>query len=654
VVRGDGDGLIDLSLSPDGRTLAFIENDGTLRFVDTRTWRPTARQAAVPGHSGCTIDALVRFDHLRYSPDGSQIAVGACEPVILDAATHRVRARLQIGRDRFGRLVYGLRFSPDGRTLYAAVALTPDRGTLLLRLDARTGRRLAGALRLRRSVWLALMPTRDGRRLVTTDSVGAETVIRDARSLRALQRLPVAGSHAAMSPDDRTLLLGGSDGSVRFVDLASGAVSVARGRHDGVVERGVFSPDGRFAVTAGTDDRAIVWDVHHAAAGEVLDGHSGRITALAFSRDSRTLYSTALDGQLLAWDLAGTRRLGRPFKVGLDRLGELPRYALSPDGRILAVGRADGTVGLFDAGTLRPISRFRVVTGKGAAVAGMGWVPGGRLLVVGGDDGFLALVDPIRGRIVKRLYGHRAGARTGYAHGVFTPGLSADGRLMITAADDATVREWALPSGRPVGRPLKLPIVGDVSLSPDGGTMAVTVPEHTDRPGVQIFDVATHRRIAALSEDESVWDVVRFTPDGRFLVGGSSKGWVRLWSTKTWKPATRILGGHAGAVLWESTSPDGRTLATGSADGTVRLWDLPTQRPVGAPLPGLPGRGTVAQFTPDGNSLFAITDAGRAFRWDVRPSSWLRHACDVAGRPLTRLEWHDALPDRDYAPACAG
>jgi hypothetical protein len=84
----------------------------------------------------------------------------------------------------------------------------------------------------------------------------------------------------------------------------------------------------------------------------------------------------------------------------------------------------------------------------------------------------------------------------------------------------------------------------------------------------------------------------------------------------------------------------------------VRLWDLPTQRPVGAPLPALPGRGTVAQFTPDGKSLFALTDAGRAFRWDVRQSSWLRHACDVAGRHLTPLEWHDALPDFDYAPAC--
>jgi hypothetical protein len=69
-------------------------------------------------------------------------------------------------------------------------------------------------------------------------------------------------------------------------------------------------------------------------------------------------------------------------------------------------------------------------------------------------------------------------------------------------------------------------------------------------------------------------------------------------------------------------------------------------------LPGLRNRQVVPQFTPDGAHLLAITDAGRAYRWDVRPSSWARHACEVAGGPLTRAEWDDVLPRRDYAPAC--
>jgi WD40 repeat protein len=442
-------------------------------------------------------------------------------------------------------------------------------------------------------------------------------------------------------------LLGGADGSVRFADLRTGSVRLASGRHDGVVERGIFSADGRFAITAATDRQIILWDVRHAAESEALGGHHGRITALAISRDSSTLYSSALDGEVLIWDLTGAHRLGRRFTVGLDRLSETPRYALSPDGRILAVGRPDGSVGVFDVGTLRRLSLVPVVPGAGTAVAGMGWIPRSDLIVVGGDDGFLALVDPLRGRVVKRLYGYAAHAR------IYTPGIGADGHVMVTGASDGTVRVWALPSGRELGARLKFRGgIGDVSMSPDGRRFAVDGIEGTDNPGVQIFDAATHRRVAALSQDESTWSLARFTPDGRYIVGGSFEGWVRLWSMKTWKPATRILRGHAGEVLWESMSPDGRTLATGGFDGTVRLWDLPTQREVGAPMPGLPGRLTVPQFTPNGRSLLAITDAGRAYLWDVRQSSWLRHACAVAGRVLTRAEWQDVLPGRAYTPAC--
>jgi hypothetical protein len=86
VLRGDGDRLIGIDLSPDERTLAFIDNDGTLSFVDTTTRRPVGTSATVPGHAGIIIDSEIRLDHLRFSPDGSKLAVGGGKPVVLDAA----------------------------------------------------------------------------------------------------------------------------------------------------------------------------------------------------------------------------------------------------------------------------------------------------------------------------------------------------------------------------------------------------------------------------------------------------------------------------------------------------------------------------------------------------------------------------------------
>jgi hypothetical protein len=49
--------------------------------------------------------------------------------------------------------------------------------------------------------------------------------------------------------------------------------------------------------------------------------------------------------------------------------------------------------------------------------------------------------------------------------------------------------------------------------------------------------------------------------------------------------------------------------------------------------------------------VLGVTGAGIV--WDLRPASWLRQACAIAGRTLTRAEWAATLPQRPYAPACA-
>ncbi len=641
VLRGDGDRLLSLDLSPDGRTLAVIDDESTLSVLDTRTRRPAARPRTVVG-LGWNIREI-GFDGLRFSNDGSRLAVGGGEPVVFDTRTWRVLARLPSKEWS----IHQLRFSPDGRTLFALID-RPPRATAIQRFDARSGRPLGRPRPVTRRFGSfgseTLIATQDGRRLVTTFA-GGPIVIRDARTLRTLRQLPGGAEQAALSPDDRTMLLGGRDGSVRFLDLVGGNVRTGSGRHDGAVVGAAFSADGRTAVTAGEDKRVIVWNVARAAAGETLEGHAGQITGLAMSRDGRTLHTAALDGNVLIWDLAGTRRLGRPFdtvqagqREGADF--DPPSHALRPDGRVLAVGHNDGTVTLIDVRTLRAHSTFRALpTGP---VQGMAYVPRSQLLVIGGDDGFVALFDPGRGKLIKALPGHRGPLRT--------PSFSADGRLMATVAGYDVVLVWTLKAGQPLGRPRRYyPSLGGegVSLSPDGRTLAVTTAL-----GIEIIDVATLRRRTLLPRSETVKSLARFTPDGRFIVGASTDGWARLWSTDTWQPATRLLAGHTGEVIGQSTSPDAHTLATGSTDGTIRLFDLRTQRPLGEPLPGLANRLVAPEFTPDGAYLLAITGEGRAYRWDVRPSSWARHACAVAGRQLTRSEWADALPERDYNPAC--
>jgi WD40 repeat protein len=103
---------------------------------------------------------------------------------------------------------------------------------------------------------------------------------------------------------------------------------------------------------------------------------------------------------------------------------------------------------------------------------------------------------------------------------------------------------------------------------------------------------------------------------------------------------------------WDAISRDDRTLATSGQDGTVRLWDIESEQAVGAPLAGLPGHDAIGLLTPDGSSVIAGYATGQGYRWDIRPASLSRQACLVAGRALTRAEWDEFLPRRDYKPAC--
>lgn len=312
----------------------------------------------------------------------------------------------------------------------------------------------------------------------------------------------------------------------------------------------------------------------------------------------------------------------------------MPAYALSPNGRSLAVAHPDGAVGLVDVETLRTLSKpIRVTSGR--PVTAMRFLPDGRMLAIAGSDGRIVLVDARTGEEVTRPAGERSA--------IWGLSFSADGRLMATLSDDGA-RVRRLPSGRAVGPPVDRVVA--LSLRPDGRTLVVAALNR-----VELIDVASHRRRSLLTH-ETV-DVAQLTTDGRFLLLESQQGRLRLWSADSGKPVTGTLGGHRGDVTTASVSPNGRTVATGSTDGTIRLWDRSTNQPIGAPLPGIPNRPVIPEFTPDGAYLLAITNTGRAFRWDVRPSSWARHACHIASRTLTPAEWSDALPDREYAPACS-
>jgi WD40 repeat protein/DNA-binding SARP family transcriptional activator len=653
VMRVPDGRLLRLALRPDGGALVAGDSRGTLVFLD-----PRSRRALRPSSRLLRSPVLA----LAYSPDGKRLAVGGQGTVaLLDGHTFRRVAAPQVPDEEFANLTFSL----DGHELVATATSTstaPIRPapSVLLRFDARTGRRIApphtiappGAL----ADVLAFSP--DGRRLITaaggtlfapeTRAVIADgdrsVVVRDARTLRPLRRYPGLPYAGAVSPDARTFAIGGQDGSVRFLDLGTGKMRTASGRHAGAVQSAVFTPDGRTLVTVGDDADAIVWDVRAARATETFRGHAGRVLAAAVDRDARTLYTAGLDGSVIAWDLAGDRRLGRTFQAGTGSGDWFPSTAISGDGRWLATVQDRGAVSLVDLSNLSrhslPVRGVPAVPPAAAAYA-PAFGPRGRL-VLSGVNGLLALVDARSGRVVARLRGHR--------DLVFTPTTSADGSLIASTGLDATLRLWDARTARPLGSPIRLgsPPASDASISPDGARVAVGLTSGA----LDVFDVRSRRRLAALHVDAGNPTFSGFSRDGRYLLAGSKDGRIRIFSARDLRPLGPAFAAHDGSVSSVDASRDGRTLVSAGSDGQIRLWDIRSRQPIGTPLPGPENINAVAFFAPDGAHVFAVFRDGRGYRWDVRERAWERKTCSIAGRRLTRAEWHEALPDRAYASAC--
>ena len=655
LIRPSGVEVTALRVSPDGRLLAVGDSSGAVRFIDLASWRP--RGAVV------RLDEPVGERALSFSPDGRTLMVLAIgtersDLYAIDIGRRRARRMLAwsgpVPQPPIGFEAVG--YSPDGRQVVVTQDTDPGgnnpTAARLVMLDASTGH----------MQWQRRYPLRPGQAdphvaftpagALLTSAQQGDTLVWDPRTGRILRRFPLGGL-PAVAPNGRTVALGQNTPSpgdqsatVVLLDLATGSHrALLANLPDHWIRSLAFTPDGSEIAGAATDG-VHVWD---RASGKIIESYvaqAGPRSLSALDPNTDILISGQQDGSLAAFDLAGSRRLGRAFRWNkpLQQCGYSPCMAVDRQSSLMATDQADGTIAIADLRTLRLMRTLPARDGTTAAA--ISFMPDGRTLVTGGVNGRVTFWDADSGRVTQTLRFSQpvwwtAPSPDGKVLAVqIGPADGSDNRIEVVRISTGTVlQSHALPYG-PSG----------VEFSRDGRELvALGCCWNGSGSRLVAWDTRSGRRLFSLpgSIDADAFDIA---PGSGLLGVGTGRGQFLLLYARSGRRAAPPMQVATGEISQVSFSPEGHAVAVASNDHTASVWELASRARLGDTFGPYPGTVPEVQFEPNGRLLIEL--ASNAIEWPMDVSTWEQFACRVAGRNLTRTEWHDVLPNRTYRPVC--
>jgi WD40 repeat protein len=196
----------------------------------------------------------------------------------------------------------------------------------------------------------AAVPVRflDRRGILLTSDAGRAVQEWDVRTWKRIRSWDAGDGESevyTISPDERTGLRVGYDGSVAFLDLETLRSSPGRVDHARVAGA-AFSPDGRLFGTASEDGTAKLWRTDTLEEVAVLRGHLLGVHSIAFSPDGRRV-ATGSNGReaVKLWDVATGQEV-----LTLEGEGSIfGGVTFSADGTLLGAVNSSGRLHLWRA-----------------------------------------------------------------------------------------------------------------------------------------------------------------------------------------------------------------------------------------------------------------------------------------------------------------
>jgi WD40 repeat protein len=275
--------------------------------------------------------------------------------------------------------------------------------------------------------------------------------------------------------------------------------------------------------------------------------------------------------------------------------------AFSPDGRLLAGPGPNNSVTVWDlvTGKQRSLKGNSDNAGRGRVLCVAFRPSDGRLVISASSDGTLRFWDPETGHETRDELKAHNGEIVGMT-------FSLDGRRLATIGADEIVKVWDLQTQE---KPREFPTVHRdqarmlrrASFSPDGRHFAYGAGN-----AVMVFDFTT-RQLTSLKGHKDLVYSVTFSPQGDRLLSASWDLTAKIWNRATGEERFTIQG-HACAAWAVEFSPKGDLVAVAGsvADPAVKIYDAHTGNLVHSLIGHATRVGCVA-FHPDGKRLVSCS-----------------------------------------------
>jgi WD40 repeat protein len=202
-----------------------------------------------------------------------------------------------------------------------------------------------------------------------------------------------------------------------------------------------------------------------------------------------------------------------------------------------------------------------------ASVIGVALTNDGRRVISASLDDTVKVWDRKTGTELLTLRGHRLG--------VYSVSVSANGKRALSASLDKTLKVWDLRTGREV-RTIKdahSRAVACAVLSPDGRKAISASWDKT----MKLWDLDNGVSLRTFKGHSKCLNSVAVSSDWKIAVSASEDKTLKIWNVETGS-IVRTLKGHTADVWAVAITPDAGLAVSASEDKTLKVWNLKTGR----------------------------------------------------------------------------